>query len=74
MSLIRKLNARAKTAINTGFGSNSSDYGGRFINKSGQANIEKKGIPFLERISWFHTLLSVSTLKFLFIIISFYNR
>ena len=72
MSLIRKLNTRAKTANNTGFGTNSSDYGGRFINKSGQANIEKHGIPLLERISWYHTMLSVGTLKFLFIIISFF--
>ena len=72
MSLIRKINAKSKTEINTGFGANSADYGGRFINKSGQANIEKRGIPFLERISWYHTMLQMGTWKFLFIIIGFF--
>ena len=72
MSLIRKLNAKAETAINTGYGTNSADYGGRFINKSGQANIEKRGLPFFERISWFHTLLSMGIWKFLLVIIVFF--
>ena len=69
MSLIRKLNTKAKTEINTGFGVNSADYGGRFVNKSGRANIEKKGIPFLERISWYHTMLAVPRWKFLGIVV-----
>jgi len=71
MSLIRKLNTKAKTEINTGFGVNSSDYGGRFVNKSGRANIQKRGIPFLERISWYHTMLAVPRWKFLGIIFTF---
>jgi len=72
MSLIRKINTKAKTEINTGFGVNSADYGGRFVNKSGRANIQKRGIPFLERISWYHTMLAVPRWKFLFIIFSFF--
>ncbi len=72
MALLRKINSKAKTEINTGFGSNSSDYGGRFVNKSGQANIQKRGVPFLERISWFHTMLSIPTWKFLVIIFTFF--
>lgn len=72
MSLLRKLNAMARTEINTGFGANSSDYGGRFVNKDGKANIDKRGIPFLDRISWFHTMLSMGTWKFLFIILGFF--
>ncbi len=72
MSLIRKLNIKAKAEINTGFGVNSSDYGGRFTKKNGEANVEKHGIPFLERISWFHTMLSIRTWKFLFIIVTFF--
>ena len=72
MSLIRKINTKAKTEINTGFGTNSGDYGGRFVNKSGKANIDKRGIPFLERISWYHTMLALSIWKFLFIIIAFF--
>ena len=35
MALLKKLNIKAKPEINTGFGVNSSDYGGRFVNKNG---------------------------------------
>ncbi len=72
MSLIRKLNTKAKTEINTGFGANNDAYGGRFVNKDGRANIQKRGIPFLERISWYHTMLSVRGWKFLLIIFTFF--
>ena len=72
MALLRKINTKAKTEINTGFGANSADYGGRFINKNGQANIQKRGLPFFERISWFHTMLAVPRWKFLFIIFTFF--
>ena len=72
MALLRKINSRAKTEINTGFGANNADYGGRFVNKDGKPNIEKRGIPFLERISWFHTMLSVPGWKFLSIIFAFF--
>ena len=37
---------KAKTA-NTGFGSNASSYGGRFLNQDGTPNIEKKELGFL---------------------------
>jgi hypothetical protein len=72
MALLRKINSKAKTEINTGFGSNASDYGGRLINKSGSPNVEIRGVSFLNRISWYHTLLSLPGWKFLTIIFSFY--
>jgi len=72
MSLLRKINSKAKTEINTGFGSNASDYGGRLVNKSGRPNIEIRGVSFLNRISWYHTLLSLPGWKFLSLIFSFY--
>jgi inward rectifier potassium channel len=72
MALLRKINSKAKTEINTGFGANASDYGGRFVNKEGKANIEIKGIPVLSRISWYHTMLGLPGWKFLTIIFSFY--
>ena len=72
MPFAHKSNIIVNTEINTGFGTNSADYGGRFINKDGNANITKRGIPFFERISWYHTLLSVGNWKFLFVIISFF--
>lgn len=72
MALLRKINSKAKTEINTGFGDNASDYGGRFVNKDGKPNIEIRGVSFLNRISWYHTMLRLSRWKFLFIIIGFY--
>jgi inward rectifier potassium channel len=68
-----KINAiKNKTTADTGFGSNASNYGGRLLNKDGQPNIRKTGIGFLERYSWFHSMLSVSKLRFFIIIFLFY--
>lgn len=72
MALLRKINSKAKSEINTGFGVNSSDYGGRFVNKNGKANIEKRGIGFLERISWYHSLLAMPRWKFFSVIFIFF--
>jgi inward rectifier potassium channel len=72
MALLRKLNSKAKAEINTGFGVNTSDYGGRFLNKDGKANIEKKGIGILEKISWYHSLLAMPRWKFFSIIFLFF--
>ena len=72
MALPGKISTKATAQINTGFGTNSSDYGGRFVNKDGTPNIEKRGVNFLERISWYHTLLQLSRGKFLLLIFSFY--
>jgi inward rectifier potassium channel len=72
MALLRKLNTKAKTEINTGFGTNAQDYGGRFVNKNGQANVEKRGVGFLERISWYHAMLAMPRWKFFCIIFAFY--
>ena len=72
MALPGKINTKATAQINTGFGVNSSDYGGRFVNKDGTPNIEKRGINYLERISWYHTLLQLSRWKFLSLVFLFY--
>lgn len=72
MALFKKINVKAKSEINTGFGANAADYGGRFVNKDGYANVEKKGIGFLERISWYHSMLSLSRWKFFATIFIFF--
>jgi inward rectifier potassium channel len=72
MALLRKINSDAKTEINTGFGVNTSDYGGRFVNKEGNANIEKRGVSFLERNSWYHTMLALPRWKFFTVIFIFF--
>ena len=72
MALLRKISSHAKTEINTGFGINASDYGGRFVNKDGKANIEKSGISFLQKISWYHSLLAMPRWKFFSVIFIFF--
>lgn len=72
MALLKKLNNKAKTEINTGYGVNASDYGGRFVNKKGKANIETEGVGFLERISWYHSLLGLPRWKFFMVIFLFF--
>ena len=72
MALLRKINTKAKTEINSGFGVNPSDYGGRLVNKDGQPNVEKKGIGFFERTSWYHTMLQLPRWKFFTTVLLFY--
>jgi inward rectifier potassium channel len=72
MALLERTNLKSKADINTGFGTNANSYGGRFINKNGSANIEKRGMHALSRISWYHTMIDMKGWKFLFIILSFY--
>jgi len=72
MAFRKKINAKAKADKNTGFGTNASSYGGRFVTKSGNANVRKTGIDFLDSISWYHTMLTIPRWKFFFIIFAFY--
>lgn len=72
MAFKEKLKINLKAKSDTGFGTNAQSYGGRFITKSGKPNIKKVGIPFLESISWYHTMLTIPRWKFMFIVISFY--
>ncbi len=72
MAILRKLNNRATATNTSGFGTNASDYGGRYINKSGTPNVVKKGVGFWESISWYHTLLRIPGWKFFSIILLFY--
>lgn len=69
---LRKINSDASTIKDTGFGSNSSSYGGRFVTKSGNANVKKVGLSFTDSISWYHTMLTIPRWKFFLIILSFY--
>lgn len=72
MAIFKRINSKAKLETDTGFGANASNYGGRFINKDGNANVKKKGIGFFERISWYHAMLSISSFKFWCIVLLFY--
>lgn len=72
MNLLKKVNTNAKADANTGFGSIAGSYGGRFVNKDGSANIEKRGMNFFARISWYHTMIAMPRWRFLCIILGFY--
>ena len=72
MAFKRKFNAKARVDENTGFGTNANSYGGRFVNKDGSANIEKRGMHFLHRISWYHTMIDLPRWRFLGILFAFY--
>lgn len=68
----KKINKSAKLDQDTGFGANASNYGGLFISKNGDANVKKVGIGFFERVSWYYTMIKISSWKFLVIILLFY--
>ncbi len=68
MALLHRINNKAKADENTGFGTNSSMYGGRLVNRDGRANVEKTGLTIFDRYSWYHTLIEMSRLKFLCLI------
>jgi inward rectifier potassium channel len=72
MAVFKKKINNLKSEENTGFGTNATNYGGRYIAKNGNANVQKTGISILNRISWFHTLLDLSAWKFQLIILSFF--
>ncbi|MFC4261441.1 ion channel [Ferruginibacter yonginensis] len=72
MAFTKKIKIHGETTANTGFGTNAANYGGRFLNKDGSPNIKKTGIAFLERYSWFHTMLTMSRWRFFFTILFFY--
>jgi inward rectifier potassium channel len=71
MALIKRLR-NLKSEINTGFGTNSTSTGGRFINRDGKPNVTKRGIGILNRYSWYHTMLGMKAGKFLLLIFLIY--
>ncbi len=72
MSFPKKIRNDSATMSNTGFGTNASSYGGRLLNVDGSPNIEKRGISFFKRYSWFHSMLSISSWRFFLTILFFY--
>ncbi len=71
MALLKRLrNLRTDNA--SGFGTNSTSTGGRFVNKDGKANVIKRGVGILNRYSWYHTMLGMKRGKFLFLLFIIY--
>ncbi|MCB0697466.1 MAG: transporter, partial [Chitinophagaceae bacterium] len=72
-SHFRRNKKNIEAVENTGFSSLSNTEGSRLINKDGSTNLRKTGMPFLERISLFHTLIHMKWPKFLLIVFLFYT-
>jgi inward rectifier potassium channel len=53
MSVFKKRSKKLKTDNQTGFGTNAANYGGRFLDKDGSANIEKRDYLFLTKLVGF---------------------
>lgn len=72
MEFLHRINTKAKAYRNSGYGSNANNYGGRYINKDGTANVKRIGLNYFSHISWFHTLLDMSFARFMMVILFFY--
>jgi inward rectifier potassium channel len=72
MALHRRISASSRINNDTGFGTSTTNVGGRFVNKDGSFNMRKEGLPIWERFSIFHKMLTMPRWKFIFIIILFY--
>lgn len=72
MALRRGINPSSKQTNDTGFGSNASSYGGRFINRDGTFNLKKVGLPLADRFSIYHTMLNLPAWKFAVLLLAFY--
>jgi inward rectifier potassium channel len=72
MASPKHINPFSKVNNDTGFGTNASDYGGRFVNRDGSFNLRKEGVPFWERFSIFHTMLNMPNWKFIALILGFF--
>lgn len=72
MALHKRVNPSSKVNNDTGFGTNASNYGGRFINRDGTFNMRKEGLPYWERFSIYHTMLNLPRWKFITVVVVFY--
>ena len=58
---------------NTGFSANTEIAGARLINRDGNANLRKTGLPLYERLSVYHSLLRLPRWKFFLVLVTFYT-
>ncbi len=58
---------------NTGFGVNSGTEGHRLTNKDGTVNLRKVGLPFWQRLSFYHYFITMRRWQFLASIFLFYT-
>lgn len=71
MAILKRFRSM-RSEDNTGFGNNSTNSGRIFDRKTGSANVHKKGVPILNRYSWYHTMLGMKSSKFLLLLLLIY--
>lgn len=72
MALLKRFR-NLRSEENTGFGNNSTNLNGRFFNRqNGAANVKRAGIPWLNKLSWYHTMLGMRLWKFLLLLFTAY--
>src|SRR5258706_774730 len=72
MALRKNINPFSKINNDTGFGSNASVYGGRFINRDGSFNLRREGAPFWDRFNIYQVMISLPLWKFMTAIFVFF--
>lgn len=72
MALRKHINPRSILNADTGFGTDPSAYGGRFVNKNGSYNIIRKGVRFQHRISIFQKMITMPLWKFAVFVLAFF--
>src|ERR1051326_8578724 len=68
----KRINPTLISNNDTGFGTSSTSFGGRFINKDGSFNLRKEGLPVWERFSVFHSMLNIPRWKFMSFVVIFF--
>lgn len=71
MALLKRFRS-LKSEDNSGFGTNSSNTGGRFFNRDGKPNVITRGSGILDKYSWYHTMLQMKRGKFLLLLLLIY--
>jgi len=72
MAMFRRSNKMLKSDEATGFGTYSKDNSGRYYDKDGLPNVQKKGLNIFESLSWYHTMINLPSGYFLLLILLFY--
>jgi inward rectifier potassium channel len=67
MALFNKTNKQSKVNTDTGFSDTASGNTGRFLNRDGNFNVTREGMPFWSRVSIYYELLELSSAKFIIV-------
>jgi inward rectifier potassium channel len=68
----RKINPFSKANPDTGFGTQASQIGGRFVNKDGSFNLKREGWPLHKRIGIYSQLMALSGAQFVLVVLGFF--